>query len=331
MNRRLKNRNCKKYMKIIDNLCDLKLNNTIVTLGKFDGNHIGHRLLFDTVIKLKNGNLKTVIFTFDIHPGNILNKDKDTVMIIETNAEREFDKIPDEIDYIIRFPFNKETVVMSPEQFVEDILVKKLGVKIIVAGTDFRFGKNRAGDIDTLKALGNKYGFRVVVMEKVCVQLEGYDSPVEVSSTLIKEEIRKGHMENVARMLGEPFFITGQILHGKHLGSNLGFPTINMIAPENKIMPLYGVYATKTRIGASEYYSMTNVGSRPTFDDGEHITVETNIFDFDQDIYGKNVTVSFYHFIRPEHRFAGVQELKETIEHDRDEIKDYFESVSGDG
>ena len=316
-------------MKIINDLNDIKLNNTIVTLGKFDGNHIGHRLLFDTAVKLKTGDLKTVIFTFDIHPGNILNGNRDPVKIIETNAERDFDIIPEEIDYIIRFPFNKDTMKMSPEQFVSEILVGKLGVKIIIAGTDFRFGKNRSGDIGTLKALGEKYGFRTEVMEKVYAVLDGYDMPVEVSSTLIKEEILKGHMENVTRMLGEPFFISGKVVHGKHLGTGIGFPTVNLIPPVNKIMPLNGVYATLTNVDGIEYQSMTNIGTRPTFNDGEHLTAETYIFDFDKEIYGGNVKVSFCHFIRPEQKFGSAEELKNALIKDRENIRKYFEQADG--
>ena len=316
-------------MKVINDLNDIKLNNTIVTLGKFDGNHIGHRLLFDTAVRLKTGDLKTVIFTFDTHPGNILNENRDPVKIIETNAEREFDIIPEGIDYIIRFPFDRNTMSMSPEQFVSEILVGKLGVKIIIAGTDFRFGKNRSGDIATLKSLGEKYGFRTEVMKKVHADLDGYDVPVEVSSTLIKEEIRKGHMENVTRMLGEPFFITGKVVHGKHLGTGIGFPTVNMIAPADKIMPLNGVYATLTNVDGKEYHSMTNIGSRPTFDDGDHISVETYIFDFNREIYGETVKVKFCHFMRPEQKFGSVEELKEALVRDMDDIRNYFEQAGG--
>ena len=235
---------------------------------------------------------------------------------IITEEERDMSDYPEGIDCLIRFPFNKETMSITSDSFIRDILVNKLGVKKIVAGSDFRFGKGREGSIDTLKKAGIEYGFTVHEIDKVRVMLEGYSYPVEISSTLIKEEIQKGNMENARAMLGKPFFITGEVMRGKHLGNTMGFPTVNICPPSDKVMPPNGVYATWTIIDGMSYNSMTNVGIRPTFDDGTHISVETNIFDFDRDIYGRSIEVELLAFRRPERKFAGIGELKAQLQKD---------------
>ena len=318
-------------MQIINDIDKVQLNNTIITLGKFDGNHVGHRLLFETAVGLKTGDRKTVIFTFSIHPSRVLSEErsreeKDAVRTIQTDEERDEDLYPEGIDYLIRFPFTKKTMSMEPEEFVEQILVRKLGVRDIVCGTDFRFGKDRKGDPQLLEKLGQRYGFDVHILKKVEVRLEGEDAPVEVSSTLIKQEIMEGHMENVRLMMGKPFSVTGTILHGKHFGSTMGFPTINQEVPDDKILPPDGVYATRTTIGGKTWMSITNVGVRPTFDDGVHRTVETNLFDFDQDVYGEEASVAFYHFIRPERKFEDPAELTAEIEANKREVVTFFET-----
>ena len=309
-------------MDIIRDIDSLKLKNTIVTLGKFDGNHLGHTLLFDTAIRLKMPGMKTVIFTFDIHPAAVIRDD--VLRTIQTQGEKEQYHYPDGIDYVVEFPFNKETMSMEPETFIRDILVDKLDVKVIVVGRDFCFGKNRSGNVQTLLSLGEKYGFTVNALEKLKFKPSDKSEFVEISSTLIKEEILNGNMEDVWKMLGRPFCITGEVLHGKHLGSQIGFPTINMMVPDDKILPPDGVYATKTRIEGEEYLSITNVGRRPTFEDGDFRTIETNLFDFDGDLYGKTAAVDFYRFIRPEKKFADVSELTQEIAANKLAVLAYF-------
>ena len=318
-------------MQIINDINEVQLNNTIITLGKFDGNHIGHRLLFETAVRLKTEDRKAVIFTFSIHPSRVLSEnrsreEKDAVRTIQTDEERDEDRYPEGIDYLIRFPFTKKTMAIEAEDFVEQILVGKLGVKDIVCGTDFRFGKDRKGDPELLMKLGEQYGFDVHVLKKVEVRLDDAEEPVEVSSTLIKKEIMEGHMENVHLMMGKPFSVTGKILHGKHFGSTMGFPTINQDVPDDKILPPDGVYATRTTIGGKTWTSITNVGVRPTFDDGFHRTVETNLFDFDQDVYGREASVAFYHFIRPERKFQDADDLIAEIGSNKREVITFFET-----
>lgn len=328
-------------MEYYKDLNSLKLNNTIVTLGKFDGNHKGHRLLFNTAVKLKTGSEKVVVFTFDINPRSIINDnalrtitshDEKAVLYRSDNksaglygcdgaAESVY---PEGVDIVVEFPFNKETMSMEPHDFVKNILIDKLGAKAIVVGKDFRFGKNRKGSVETLKEFGSKYGFTVYAMDKLTFQPSDYDEPQEISSSLIKEEILKGNMEDVNAMLGEPFCITGEVLHGKHLGNTIGFPTINQAVPQDKILPPDGVYATKTLVNGKYYMSITNVGKRPSFQDGEHRNVETNIFDFDADVYGACLRVNFYKFIRSERVFGSIEELKKEIEKNKQQVLEYF-------
>lgn len=315
-------------MEVITDLSKVNIENAIVTLGKFDGSHIGHQRLFEIAISRKQPGWPVVIFTFDVPVAEIVGSERDgSVRTIQTQTERLLQDYPEGIDDVVIFPFNETTRNMTPEAFVKEVLVSQLHVKIIVVGVDFCFGKNRSGNVETLKTLGETYGFEVIAVEKVRFRIEGEEQ--EVSSTLIKQEIRKGNLSDVRAMLGRPFAVTGEVLHGKHYGRTIGFPTLNQAAPEEKILPPNGVYATRVCIDGKEYPSITNVGVRPTFDDGEHRTVETHMLDHSEDLYGKNIRVDFYSFIRPEQKFASAEELKEKIQNDILRVKEYFAGEEG--
>lgn len=376
-------------MKYIKDLTNLKLNNTVVTIGKFDGNHIGHQYLFDAVARLKEYAMDAVIFTFSDDIKKVAPNDKipespeissvnkafvseekvaesvspasDEVVesnrtsikdksaaeakkSIFTNFEKENYSYPDEIDYVIECNFSDDIKDMYPEEFIEKILVGKLGVKKIVVGNDFCFGRNRSGDVRTLFEYSDRFKYEVFPMEKIL-----YDG-IEVSSTYIKEKILEGDMEAVRAMLGEAFCITGEVVHGKELGREIGFPTINLIADDKKILPPDGVYATRTEItydgkatatSSSDsnaslddpncngsqvkiYDSISNIGKQPTIDDNLERTVETHIFNINEDLYGKTVKVSFYKFIRPEKKFAGLDDLKAEISVNKEEVMRFF-------
>ena len=312
-------------MKILTDIDTLKLHNSIVTLGKFDGNHIGHQRLFDTAVSLKQDGDLVVIFTFSVPPAAVIGQEeKNEIRTIQTHGERQQQIYPEGVDVVVEFPFNEKTRNMSPEDFVKEILVDKLDVKMIVVGVDFRFGKDRAGNVEMLQRLGEHYGFNVVPVEKVRYQISGEEKEQEVSSTLIKQEILKGNMEDVHEMLGCPFSITGKVLYGKQYGRTIGFPTINLAAPDDKILPPNGVYATKVCFDERILPSITNVGIRPTFDDGEDRTVETHILAFHEDIYGKTVRVDFYKYIRPERKFSSGTELMEEIQKNVQTVRTYF-------
>ena len=306
-------------MQLIRSDENIKLKNTIITLGKFDGNHIGHRSLFDMAKKIKSESstpLSTVVFTFDKNPKTLMGSEETESLY--TSAERLRLEETEGLDFVYIWPFTKESMAMEPEDFVREVLWEDLGVKHIVVGEDFRFGKDRKGDVSLLKSLEGKFSFQVHALSKVTYK----GSPV--SSTRIKEEILKGNLEDANYMLGSPFSIEGKVVSGNHVGKGLGFPTINFDVPEGKIIPPAGVYATRTYIGNSSYIGMTNIGTRPTFKDGRGKTIETNIFDFDRDVYGKKARVEFYKYIRPERAFSDPEELEKELEKNRQEIKAYF-------
>lgn len=297
-----------------------KLNNTIVTLGKFDGSHIGHQSLFSLAKKIKaksDEELFTVVFTFDINPRQVC---EDSYESLCTNAERMNLEENLGMDYVYIWPFTKENMAMEPEVFVQRILAENLGVKHIIVGGNFRFGRERRGDAALLRSLQETFGFCVHIVPEVTYKGE------VVSSTLIKREILAGNMEDAAYMLGAPFSVSGKVVPGKHLGKSLGFPTINFEAPKGKILPPNGVYATKTIIGGKSFLSMTNIGTRPTFEEGALRNIETNIFDFSGDIYGENARVEFYRFIRPEMHFESPSDLIEEIKRNKIQIKEFFKN-----
>ena len=315
-----------KIMKILTETDTIQIHNSIVTLGKFDGNHIGHQRLFEKAVSLKEPDSSVVVFTFNVPPATVLREDGEgAARTILTHEERQREQYPEGIDFVLEFPFNAQTRNMSPETFVEEILIHKLDVKKIVVGEDFCFGRNRGGNVETLKRLGLEKGFKVYPVKKVRCSVKGYDSPQEVSSSLIKQEILKGNLEDANKMLGRPFFMTSEVVHGKHLGRKLGFPTINFLVSEDKILPPDGVYAVKVCLDGKQLPGIANTGIRPTFDDGTVRTVETHIFDFDQDLYGRILRVDFYKFIRPEQKFSSPEELSAEVKRNIQEVREYFE------
>jgi riboflavin kinase/FMN adenylyltransferase len=207
---------------------------------------------------------------------------------------------------------------MEPEDFICRILIDKLHAKYVVVGTDYRFGKDRAGDAAMLVEVGEELGFTTIIVEK-----EKYQDK-EISSTYIREELKVGHMETVNVLLNRPFNVTGVVSIGNQLGRKLDFPTINIYPTEYKLLPPNGVYATQTTIDGEKFYGVTNLGTKPTVSDAPEISVETFLFDFDKDVYGKKVDVEFIHFIRPEMKFEDVEGLKRQIAADSDFARNMF-------
>ena len=295
---------------------DIKLNNTVVTVGKFDCFHKGHQLIFRVASEMKKPGMEQVIFMFDTNPGDVVKQRKGKYIVAQKERKPLSKRYG--VDHCIEYPFTESTRNMSPEEFVSDVLVKKLGIKACVAGDDFRFGKDRAGDTDTLIELGKKYGFEVEIVKRI-----SYKGRI-ISSTLIRERLLEGDIEEVNQMLGRPYSISGLISKGNHVGSANEVPTINFQPPEDKLLPPDGVYATKTLIDGKEYISITNIGVRPTFYEESDRYIETFILDFSGDLYGKNAEVCFYRFVRPEKKFENSSALYEQISKDITETRKYF-------
>ncbi len=295
---------------------------TVVSLGKFDGLHEGHKLLVETMLKKKKEGLAPVMFTFDIPPKAILNGQNPKVLT--TNAEKEYIFARTGIDYLIEYPFTDQVRSMEPEAFVR-MLTKQLHVKCIVAGTDFRFGHNRTGNYQTLRALGPSCGFETVVVEKK--QYENRD----ISSTFIREEIQEAHIERANLLLGYEFFVLGKVLHGRRLGRKLGIPTVNLIPPEEKLLPPFGVYVSRVLLDGRLYGGITNVGRKPTIEGENPIGVETHIFDCDGDFYGKEILVQFLTYLRPERKFDSIEDLKAEMTRNIAQGRTYLETYGRRG
>ncbi|MBR3810721.1 MAG: bifunctional riboflavin kinase/FAD synthetase [Agathobacter sp.] len=296
-------------MKHITKTLDFKVEEpTAVTLGKFDGLHRGHELLMQNVLKCKKEyQVATVAFTFDMPPRNRV---EDIVAnVLTTNDEKQYIFEKQGIDYLIECPFTKEVMSMEPDVFIEWI-AHSLNMKYVVVGDDFHFGHNRAGNYHTLQAYEEKYGYKTIVLEKL------KDSNRDISSTYVREMIADGNIQKANELLGYDYFILSEILHGKKLGRRIGIPTINMILPENKLLPPNGVYLTEVLVQGKKYMGVTNVGCKPTVSEERVVGVETYIDQFNQDIYGEKILVSFLEYIRPELKFDSIEELKAQMETD---------------
>ncbi len=303
-------------MKIIKDFIQEKLDTpTAVTVGKFDGLHRGHDLLLQNVVEeKKRGSLATVV-TFQTTPRVRLFGEENQNLI--TTEEREADLKSRGIDILLEIPFSDEIKNMSPEDFIAH-LVDQYSMTYLTCGTDFTFGKQGLGNVELLRKLSSEYGFTLEVIEKLS------DHNEEISSSLIRSEVKLGHMERVEELLGYPYFIWGEIVHGNHIGTGMGIPTINQIPPKEKLLPPNGVYVTEVEIDHKIFHGITNVGKKPSIKSDDKINVETNILDFKDDVYEREAKVVFRKFVRPERKFDDLAELKAQIEKDRRIALEYF-------
>jgi len=288
------------------NLKEIKQNKNIVILGNFDGIHIGHQIILQKAVKkAKEKNLKTIVYTFSEYPKNQQTK-------ITTCSEKAYLLNENGIDYLYLEQFEKVRNY-SVEEFVEKIIVNILNANEVYCGFNFTFGKGKSGNAETLEKLLREKNIKLNVQKAVL------DENREIiSSTRVRNCIREGNFEKVRKLLGHNFIILGEVVYGKQLGRMIGFPTANLRF-ENKIYPEFGVYGVKIRIQGDEkiYNGVMNIGRNPTVDTGI-LSVETNIFDFNEDIYGKVVLIEVLENIRHEKKFGSVDELKEQIGKDVD-------------
>lgn len=287
-----------------------------ITFGKFDGIHRGHRLLLDTVIQKKEENLNAVVFTFDIPPRKKVEGDRGEVLTTNEEKMHIFENLG--VDYLVECPFTEEIRNMEAVDFIE-MIVEKLHVKYMVVGTDFHFGHNRAGDYKLLQENAERFGYEVLVMEKM------KDGDRDISSTFVRENIKEGNMEKANELLGYSYFVQGIVEHGNEIGRTIGFPTVNLVPDEDKLLPPFGVYITKILIGGEEYCGITNVGCKPTIEGVNPIGVETHVLDFSDDVYDMSVEVEFLHRIRAEVKFGSIEELKAQLKQDIKIARIYFD------
>ena len=280
---------------------------TVLSIGKFDGLHRGHELLMDYVFQKKIEGMIGVIFTFDVTPKKSL--EQDAARVLTTNEEKMhlFEQIG--IDYLIECPFTEEIMHMPAEEFLKKI-VEQLSIRCIVAGTDCSFGYQRRGDYRMLQKYAPEYHYEAQIVDKM--QYEGRD----ISSTFIREEIAAGNMEKAELLLGYAYFVQGTVVHGNQIGRTIGIPTINLLPPQEKLLPPFGVYAARVEIDGKRYNGITNIGCKPTIAGDNPVGVETNLFDFYGDLYGKHAKVSLLKWVREEQKFQNVSELKVQMEKD---------------
>lgn len=308
-------------MKVHRDLNNFYAHNPVLTIGTFDGVHLGHRKIIARLHDLAASiNGESVIFTFDPHPRKVVAPSETNLRLLTTLDEKIALFEQAGIDHLIVYPFTPEFAKLTYEEFVEQILVGQIHVKSLVVGYDHKFGKGRQGDFDLLKSCADRLGFQI---EKLDVLLVNESN---VSSTKIREAIQVGDFETANAYLGYPFTIHGMVVEGQRLGRTIGYPTANIDAMDpDKIIPGYGVYAVRVTVRNQTYTGMLNIGSRPTVNhNADHRTVEVNLFDFSDDIYGEPVEVVFYHKLREEQKFASLDALKEQLAQDRINTISYF-------
>lgn len=304
-------------MKYIKNTTEFFIEEpTVISLGKFDGIHRGHELLLEQLLKKKREGYATAVFTFDVPPKKNL-EGKDAIKVLTTNEEKMHMFESFGIDYLIECPFTPNVMSMEPEDFIR-MLVEKLSVKCIVAGMDFRFGHKRRGNYQMLKKYADVFSYEVMILPKI------KEDAREISSTFVREEVAAGRIEMANKLLGYPYFVSGTVEHGNKIGRTIGFPTINVIPPSNKLLPDFGVYITKITMEGAVYCGVTNVGRKPTIEGKNPIGVETYILDFNQDVYGKTVCVTFLKRIREERKFPSINALLEQMRVDVNTARYYF-------
>ncbi len=301
---------------------EFHINHSAVALGKFEGIHRGHQLLLNAIRHPDNTELQSVVFTFSTPPAVLL-KHAEGYQTIYTKEERH--EILEQLgmDVLIEYPFTREFAAQTPEEFIKNILVKKVGAKLIVVGEDFHFGKKRSGSVRDLEAYAGECGYELRVIPKL--QMEGED----VSSTRIRRCLAAGQMEKASMLLGRPYSITGTVVHGKALGRTIQIPTINQIVEDNKLAPPNGVYVSRVILpdDSQVHYGITNVGVKPTIEQNLKKGVETNIFDYEGDLYDQNVRVELLHYRRPEMKFDSIEALTAQMQSDIAYGKEYAAGV----
>jgi len=292
--------------------------NTVLTVGTFDGVHGGHMALIQKVLeKAEQREARSAVITFDPHPREIINPGAEGIKMLTTLEERCEILAELGIDLLIVIPFDRDFSLLSSEEFVRDIIYKKVGVSEFVIGYDHHFGRDREGTIDTIERIGKELGFSSYVVSKKEM------GNTTISSTLIRKTIaEQGDVKQAAEYLGRPYLLNGLVIHGQERGREIGFPTANL-KPEHpsKIVPKTGVYAVKVRVGEEWHGGMMNIGIRPTFGEDEP-TLEVHIFNFNENIYGQTIQVRFIARVRDERKFSGIEELTSQLKNDRQLVLD---------
>jgi len=311
-------------VKIYKNLDTIKIKKSVVTIGVFDGVHVGHKYVLKELNRIaREKNIESVVVTLWPHPRYVLNKDADKLQLLNTLDEKQRLIADIGINNLVIIPFTKKFASLNSCEFIKQYLVDKLNISELIIGFDNNFGKNKQDGIPELEYCAEKYNFiinRLSAKEK---------NEMNISSTKIRNALLKGNVEIANNYLAYNYFISGTVVSGNKIGRQIGFPTANInLNNDNKIIPADGVYAVKVNVKGKEYLGMLNIGYRPTINvEYSEKRIEVNIFDFNDDVYFKDVSIEFYKKIRDEKKFYNVEMLRKQLFIDENAIRDFFKSM----
>lgn len=305
-------------------LDNFKVRKPVVTIGTFDGVHLGHREVIAELRRIShNTGGESVVFTFSPHPRMIVTPNEDTIRLLSTTEEKGVLLEELHLDHLVIYPFTKEFASLSYADFVKSILVDQMHICKLVTGYDHKFGRGREGDFRALNLLGEKYGFEVEQLNPLLVE------NVAVSSTKIRQALEAGEIQRANHFLGYSYLLKGRVIEGRRLGRELGFPTANILPEDkHKLVPTDGVYAVFVLIEGERHQGMLNVGTRPTVNSNvDHRSIEVHIFDFDLDIYHSDISISFVERIRDEVKFEDLDQLKAQLVKDKSRTLSIFANL----
>lgn len=308
-------------MKIYHSINEFKpVQGLVVTIGTFDGVHLGHRKLIQRIVEqAQSSNGEALVLTFFPHPRMVLNPEEHGIELLSTTTEKIRLLSETGIDHLVVHPFSRDFSSMDAEKFVRDILVAKLSTKHLVIGYDHKFGNQRSGNISQLRVLGAALDFAVEEIPEQDV------NDIAVSSTQIRKHLKEGRVAEAAELLGRPYELSGIVVKGNQIGRTIGFPTANIRIPESyKLIPAEGVYLVDVLVDGQTKHGMMSIGKRPTVDHQGKLSVEVHILGFDSDIYGNMISVRLLQKVRDNRRFDSMDELKEQLKSDLQQALKYF-------
>ncbi|QZE13388.1 bifunctional riboflavin kinase/FAD synthetase [Halosquirtibacter laminarini] len=301
-------------MEIIYHLESFEIPNAAITVGTFDGVHLGHQYLISHLVQeARTRGLCSVVFTFDPYPQEVFSKDPSHISILSSQNEkiRKIESLG--VDYLVFFPFSRDFASLTAEMFIENILVEKLSLRFLLLGYDHKFGKDQVSEVAVLERYGDQYGFQLSRLGQKRV------SDYNLSSSLIRKKIESGDLLHMKELLGEYYAVSGSVVYGKQIGRQIKFPTANIAVDDpRKLIPKVGVYAILIHYNGIVYKGMLNIGIRPTLNEQKPTcSIEAHIFDFNQDIYGKNLQIDFVQRVRDEIRFDSLDDLVLQLNRDK--------------
>ena len=295
-------------MEVLSRLEDIKSSSsTALAIGKFDGVHLGHKKLLKVITGAREDGLLSCVFTFEPSPERLF---KNETKQLSTREERRRELEALGVELLVEYPLDAQSASVDPAVFIEEYLCGRLKAALIAAGPDISYGAGGKGDMALLNSMKRTLGYETVFVDKLVI------GGTAVSSSRIRDGVSGGRMEEAALLLGHPYTIRGTVVKGAALGRSIGFPTINLMPEEDKLLPPNGVYRSIVCIRGKSYKGLTNIGTKPTVSGSDTVSAETFIFDFDEDVYGEEALIGLTAFRRPEKRFGSVEELKAQLARD---------------